>query len=44
MRRRSLELGADRVFVKSYEIDALIIYCCRLGVGSTGNTEFSALS
>ncbi len=27
MRRRCLELGADRVFDKSHEIDALILYC-----------------
>jgi DNA-binding NarL/FixJ family response regulator len=44
MRRKCLELGADRVFDKSNEIDALILYCCRLADGSTGNTEFSALS
>ena len=29
--RKCLELGADRVFDKSNEIDALILYCCRLG-------------
>jgi DNA-binding NarL/FixJ family response regulator len=44
MRRKCLELGADRVFDKSNEIDALILYCCRLADGSTGNTEFNALS
>lgn len=27
MRRRCLALGADRVFDKSHEIDALILYC-----------------
>ena len=27
MRRKCLELGADRVFDKSNEIDALILYC-----------------
>ena len=30
MRRKCLELGADRVFDKSHEIDALIAYCGRL--------------
>lgn len=31
MRRKCAELGADRVFDKSHEIDALIAYCGRLG-------------
>ncbi len=44
MRRKCLELGADRVFDKSNEIDALILYCCRLADGSTGQSEYSALS
>ena len=35
MRRKCLELGADRVFDKSNEIDALILYCCRLADGGT---------
>ena len=43
MRRKCLELGADRVFDKSNEIDALILYCCRLADGSTGSSEFNAL-
>lgn len=43
MRRKCLELGADRVFDKSNEIDALILYCCRLADGSTGASEYSAL-
>ena len=43
MRRKCLELGADRVFDKSNEIDALILYCCRLADGSTGNTEYNPL-
>jgi DNA-binding NarL/FixJ family response regulator len=30
MRRRCLELGADRVFDKSGDIDALIAYCAQL--------------
>ncbi|MGZ8260491.1 MAG: hypothetical protein ACXWUL_08070, partial [Caldimonas sp.] len=44
MRRKCLELGADRVFDKSNEIDALILYCCRLADGNTGNTEHGPLS
>lgn len=36
MRRKCLELGADRVFDKSNEIDALILYCGRLAAGDTG--------
>jgi DNA-binding NarL/FixJ family response regulator len=43
MRRKCLELGADRVFDKSNEIDALILYCCRLADGSTGSSEYSPL-
>lgn len=38
MRRKCLELGADRVFDKSNEIDALIAYCGRLAEGGTGDT------
>jgi DNA-binding NarL/FixJ family response regulator len=37
MRRKCLELGASRVFDKSNEIDALIMYCARLADGDTGN-------
>lgn len=37
MRRKCLELGASRVFDKSNEIDALILYCTRLADGDTGN-------
>ena len=37
MRRKCMELGADRVFDKSNEIDALILYCERLAAGDTGN-------
>jgi DNA-binding NarL/FixJ family response regulator len=44
MRRKCLELGADRVFDKSNEIDALILYCCRLAEGNTGHSEYSALT
>ena len=44
MRRKCLELGADRVFDKSNEIDALILYCCRLADGSTGHSFYGQLS
>lgn len=37
IRRKCLELGADRVFDKSNEIDALIAYCARLAAGETGH-------
>jgi len=33
MRQKCLELGADRVFDKSHEIDGLIQYCGRLAAG-----------
>ena len=36
MRRKCLELGADRVFDKSNEIDALILYCGRLAGSGSG--------
>lgn len=42
MRRKCLELGADRVFDKSNEIDALILYCCRLADGGTGSGDLDA--
>ena len=35
MRRKCLELGADRAFDKSNEIEALIAYCARLNDGET---------
>ncbi|WP_338415061.1 response regulator [uncultured Sphaerotilus sp.] len=38
MRRKCLALGADRVFDKSYDIDALIAYCSQLQV-ATGSTH-----
>jgi len=44
MRRKCLELGADRVFDKSNELDALITYCGRLAAGETGNSGHGALS
>jgi DNA-binding NarL/FixJ family response regulator len=43
MRRKCLELGADKVFDKSNEIDALILYCGRLAAGETGPSEYGAL-
>lgn len=36
IRRKCKELGADRVFDKSNEIDALIQYCGALAAGDTG--------
>lgn len=45
MRRKCLELGADRVFDKSNEIDALILYCERLASGDSGpGSGFTSLS
>ena len=44
MRRKCLELGADKVFDKSNEIDALILYCNRLASGDTGNSGHGTLS
>jgi DNA-binding NarL/FixJ family response regulator len=38
MRRKCLELGADKVFDKSNEIDALILYCGRLAAGQSGDS------
>ena len=35
MRRKCLELGADRVFDKSADIDALILYCGSLAAAAT---------
>lgn len=37
MRRKCLSLGADRVFDKSNEIEALMAYCGRLASGDTGH-------
>lgn len=44
MRRKCLELGADRVFDKSNEIDALILYCCRLADGNSGSSGYNPLT
>jgi len=37
IRRRCLELGADQVFDKSNEIDALILHCSRLAAARRGD-------
>ena len=42
MRRKCLELGAERVFDKSNEIDALILYCGRLAAGGPGSAAPAA--
>lgn len=39
MRRKCIELGADRVFDKSHDIDALMLYCARLAAGEAGAGE-----
>jgi DNA-binding NarL/FixJ family response regulator len=44
MRRKCLELGASRVFDKSNEIDALILYCTRLQSGETGSGDLTSVS
>lgn len=42
MRRKCLALGADRVFDKSHDIDALIDYCSQLSRGTTGSGAHAA--
>ncbi len=37
LKQRCLELGADAVYDKSNEIDALIDYCASLGYAATGS-------
>lgn len=44
MRRKCLHLGADRVFDKSTEIDALLHYACALASGGTGDTGSASLN
>jgi DNA-binding NarL/FixJ family response regulator len=44
MRHQCLILGADRLFDKSNDIDALIHYCGRLAAGHSGDTDPGALS
>jgi DNA-binding NarL/FixJ family response regulator len=41
IRIKCMELGADKVFDKSNEIDALILYCGRLASGDTGLGAFN---
>lgn len=41
IRRKCLELGADRVFDKSNEIDALILYCSQLAAGETAHAALT---
>lgn len=44
IRQRCAQLGANKVFDKSNELDALMFYCERLASGQAGNTvngEFS---
>ncbi len=43
IRRKCLEAGADQVFDKSHEIDALIQYCVRLAAGESGSGESGRL-
>ena len=42
IRRKCLELGADRVFDKSNEIDALISYCNALASGDAASPALDA--
>ena len=44
MRHKCLALGADQVFDKSNDIEALIQYCARLADGHSGDTGHGALS
>jgi DNA-binding NarL/FixJ family response regulator len=43
IRQKCLALGASRVFDKSNEIDALMLYCERLATGEAGNSNPAAL-
>ena len=43
MRKKCFELGADEVFDKSDEIDALIQYCIRLATGEPVNPDPAAI-
>lgn len=44
VRRRCKDLGADRVFDKSDQIDELISYCADLSSGEAGNTGLADLN
>lgn len=39
MRRRCTELGADRVFDKSSELEELIAYCAEMGAETAGGAQ-----
>lgn len=43
MRRKCLQLGADKVFDKSNEIDGLISYCAQLASGEKATSGFDQL-
>lgn len=43
IRRKCLALGADQVFDKSHEIDALIAYCAELAEGQSADSGAGAL-
>ncbi|MEY4564547.1 MAG: hypothetical protein RLZZ618_3824 [Pseudomonadota bacterium] len=43
MRRKCMELGADKVFDKSNEIDGLITYCQRLAAGDPSTSVMGNL-
>ncbi|MES2952082.1 MAG: response regulator [Pseudomonadota bacterium] len=38
IRRKCTELGASKIFDKSNELDALMLYCGRLAAGDAGNS------
>lgn len=38
IRQKCTELGANKIFDKSNELDALMLYCRRLAAGEAGNT------
>lgn len=44
IRRKCTELGARKVFDKSNELDALMLYCARLASGEAGNSVRSELN
>ncbi len=41
IRHKCKELGADRVFDKSDQIDELIVYCTNLAAGDVGSSGFA---
>ena len=44
MRRKCLELGADKVFDKSHELEDLIHYCGRLAAGDAVDSRHGVLT